>query len=268
MSSLAPLPPSARELQGLRAVVTGSSSGIGRAIALELAAAGVDVLVHTRRNLQGAQEVVASVRALGQRSEVVAADLRESDQHERLVQAAWDFLGDVEVWVNNAGADVLTGEASAGSFEQKFERLWQVDVAATVRLSRLVGRRMRAARGQAASRAIINMGWDQAETGMGGESGELFGTVKGAVMAFTRSLAQTLAPDIRVNCVAPGWIRTAWGDEASEYWQQRGVRESLRDRWGTPEDVARVVRFLVSPAADFVNGQIIPVNGGFRPSRE
>ena len=209
------------ELKGVRAVVTGSSSGIGRAMALELAAAGADVLIHTRANRQGAAEVAGLIRGMGRRSEVIACDLSEADQHERLVRAAWDCLGDVEVWINNAGADVLTGEAANWSFDEKLQRLWQVDVAATVRLSRMAGRRMRAGRGQPACRSIINVGWDQAEFGMGGDSGEMFGAVKGAVMAFTRSLAKSLAPEVRVNCVAPGWIKTAWGSEASGYWQQR-----------------------------------------------
>ena len=123
------------ELKGLRAVVTGSSSGIGRAMALELAAAGADVLIHTRANRQGAAEVAGLIRGMGRRSEVIACDLSEADQHERLVKAAWDCLGDVEVWINNAGADVLTGEAANWSFDEKLQRLWQVDVAATVRLS-------------------------------------------------------------------------------------------------------------------------------------
>jgi 3-oxoacyl-[acyl-carrier protein] reductase len=111
---------------------------------------------------------------------------------------------------------------------------------------------------------ILNMGWDQAEHGMAGDSGEMFAAVKGAVMAFSRSLARSLAPHVRVNCLAPGWIRTAWGDTASEYWQRRALRESLLERWGTPDDVARVARFLASPAADFITGQIIPINGGLR----
>jgi 3-oxoacyl-[acyl-carrier protein] reductase len=113
---------------------------------------------------------------------------------------------------------------------------------------------------------IINIGWDQAEHGMAGDSGELFAAVKGAVMAFTKSLAQSLAPQVRVNCVAPGWIRTEWGDGASEYWQQRAVDESLSARWGTPNDVARAVAWLASPAADFITGHVLPVNGGFRRS--
>ena len=68
---------------------------------------------------------------------------------------------------------------------------------------------------------ILTMGWDQAETGMEGDSGQLFAAAKGAVMAFTKSLALTLAPEVRVNALAPGWIRTAWGEQASEVWQDR-----------------------------------------------
>lgn len=83
-------------------------------------------------------------------------------------------------------------------------------------------------------------------------------------MAFTRSLARSLAPAVRVNCVAPGWIRTAWGAQASDYWQQRATRESLLERWGEPADVAHAVRYLASPAASFVTGHILPVNGGLR----
>jgi 3-oxoacyl-[acyl-carrier protein] reductase len=81
-------------------------------------------------------------------------------------------------------------------------------------------------------------------------------------MAFSKSLAATLAPQVRVNCIAPGWIRTAWGENASEYWQKRALAETPLARWGTPEDVARAVRWLVSPAAAFITGQTIRVNGG------
>jgi 3-oxoacyl-[acyl-carrier protein] reductase len=82
-------------------------------------------------------------------------------------------------------------------------------------------------------------------------------------MAFTRSLAKSLAPQVRVNCVAPGWIKTAWGQRASASWQERAQRESLLARWGTPGDVAKAVRFLASPEAAFITGQVLPVNGGF-----
>ena len=109
---------------------------------------------------------------------------------------------------------------------------------------------------------ILNMGWDQAETGMEGDSGELFAAAKGAVMAFSRSLALSLAPEVRVHCLAPGWIRTAWGEKASAAWQERVLRETPLKRWGRPEDVAAAARWLASPAAEFLTGQVIRVNGG------
>lgn len=84
-------------------------------------------------------------------------------------------------------------------------------------------------------------------------------------MAFTSSLAMSAAPMVRVNCVAPGWIKTAWGAVSSDYWATTCAKgESLLGRWGTPEDVARTISWLVSPAAEFVNGQCIAVNGGRR----
>jgi 3-oxoacyl-[acyl-carrier protein] reductase len=244
-------------LSGQTAVVTGSSSGIGRAIALELARAGADVLVHARRNEAGANEVADEIRALGRESPVVMADLSNLSGQDRLVDTAWSWRA-VDVWINNAGVDVLTGEAANWTFENKLTALWQVDVVATLRLSREVGRRMK----QRGDGAIVNMGWDQVDTGMAGESGELFGAAKGALMAATRSLAKSLAPEVRVNCLAPGWIRTAWGQQASDEWQNRARRESLLGRWGEPEDVACVACFLASAAAEFVNGQVIYINGG------
>jgi 3-oxoacyl-[acyl-carrier protein] reductase len=247
-------------LAGLTAVVTGSSSGVGRAVALELAAGGAGVLVHACQSRQAADEVAALAAARGVESRVVLCDLTDRRARQSFVELAWDWRGGVDIWVNNAGVDVLTGPAAADDFDTKLERLWQLDVAATMRLARDVGRRMKA-RGRG---TIVNVGWDQAEHGMAGDSGELFAATKGAVMAFTRSLARSLAPEVRVNCVAPGWIKTAWGEQASAAWQRRAAGESLLGRWGTPEDVAAAVRFLVSPEAAFVNAQVLAVNGGLR----
>jgi 2-amino-4-hydroxy-6-hydroxymethyldihydropteridine diphosphokinase len=246
----------ARELAGFRALVTGSTRGIGRAIALELAAGGADVVVHGRTE-SAAGKVADLIEQVGVRSRVILADLN-AQNCQSFVQTAWDTWSGLDIWINNAGADVLTSEAAHWSFKQKLEELLAVDLIATIWLSREVGQRMKAQGGG----VILNMGWDQAESGMEGDSGQLFAAVKAAVMAFSKSLALTLAPEVRVNCLAPGWIRTAWGESASERWQERVKRETPLGRWGTPEDVARVARWLVSPAAAFITGQVIRINGG------
>ena len=250
--------PAGRELEGLWAVVTGSTSGIGRAIALALAAAGAHVLVHGRRSRDAAATVADQARAFNVDAGEMLADLRDPGECLYLVERAWQTRGPIDIWVNNAGADTLTGDAAGWSFERKLEELLAVDVKATMWLSREVGRRMKERGGG----AIVNLGWDQAETGMEGDSGQLFAAAKAAVMAFSKSLALSLAPEVRVNCLAPGWVRTAWGEAASERWQERVRRETPLGRWGTPEDVAAAARWLVSPAAAFVTGQVIRVNGG------
>ena len=198
------------------------------------------------------------VRDLGVRSHVVLADLRDPEECRQLVQSAWNAWQGIDIWVNNAGADTLTGEAAHWSFERKLEELLAVDVTATMLLARDLGRRMKELGGG----VIVNMSWDQAESGMEGDSGELFAAAKGAVLAFSRSLALSLAPAVRVHCLAPGWVRTAWGEGASAAWQERVLRETPLQRWGRPRDVAAAARWLASPAAAYLTGQVVRVNGG------
>lgn len=248
----------ARELVGIRAAVLGSTSGIGRAVALGLAEGGADVLIHGRRSREAAEEVAEEVRNHGGRSEVLMADLADPQAGDRLVDQAWATWNGLDAWLQIAGADTLTGAAAGRSFDEKLETLWAVDVAATIRLCRRVGRLMKEHGGG----SIVTMGWDQAETGMEGDSGELFAATKGAIMAFSRSLALSLAPTVRVNALAPGWIKTAWGESASRAWQERVLRETPLARWGTADDVAQAARFLVGPGAGFITGQIVRINGG------
>lgn len=243
---------------GSRAVVTGSSSGIGRAIALELAAAGADLILHARQSRDALEAVAEEIRGLGRQAHCELADFSDPAECERFSTVIWDKFPEIDVWVNNAGADLLTGEGRQLDYAAKLRRLLDVDVISTLLLSRSAGRRMQAlGRG-----ALLNIGWDQADRGMEGDSGELFAASKNAIMGFTRSLAVSLAPQVRVNCIAPGWIRTAWGETASDAWQQRVLKETPLQRWGTPEDIAQAARFLVSPQASFITGQIINVNGG------
>ena len=247
-----------KDLAGLRAVVTGSTSGIGKAIVLELARGGASVIVHGHRSTEAIDKCTAEARELGVEAHGLQLDLRDQAGFNRFIAEAWDRWNGIDIWINNAGADLLTNEAINWTFEKKWEELLAVDVTATMLLSRAIGARMRAGR----SGVILTMGWDQAETGMEGESGQLFGAAKGAIMAFTRSLAKTLAPEVRVNALAPGWIKTDWGEGASDEWQSRVRRETPLKRWGLAEDVAATARWLVSPAASFITGQTIRINGG------
>ncbi|MEN1680113.1 MAG: SDR family oxidoreductase [Planctomycetota bacterium] len=242
------------QLAGLHAVVTGASSGIGRAIALEFAAAGAQLSLHARSSAQALQQVAGEAGGAATH----LADLGQHGAGAELVASVWD-RSPIDIWVHNAGADVLTGDAAAIDFGAKLDLLWQVDVRGTIETCRAVGERMRE-RGRG---VILTIGWDQAEVGMEGDPGEMFGTTKGAVMAFTKALAKSLAPSVRVNCLAPGWIKTKWGDDAPDYWRERAQREALVGRWGEPADVAAAACYLASPAASFVTGCVLPVNGGF-----
>jgi 3-oxoacyl-[acyl-carrier protein] reductase len=227
-------------------------------VAIALAEAGADVIVHGRASREAAEDVAGRVRDCGGRAAVLMADLADRSAGDRLVDEAWSVWGGLDAWLHIAGADTLTGAAAKLPFDGKLDLLWSVDVVATIRLCRAVGRRMRAQ----GSGAIVTMGWDQAETGMEGDSGELFAATKGAILSFTRSLALSLAPTVRVNALAPGWIKTAWGEGSSRAWHDRVMAETPLARWGTPEDVAGVACFLLSPASQFLTGQVVRVNGG------
>lgn len=252
------LPPGS--LSGKRGVVTGASSGIGREIARETARAGAALVIHARERSRGALENLREelTGQSGVRVEIELQDLSLEEGFPSFVERCWSRWEGIDFWVNNAGVDLLTGEGATWDYSRKLQALWEVDVRSTVLLSKLVGERMKSAgRG-----ALLNIGWDQADRGMEGDSGELFAAAKNAIMGFSRSLAVSLAPSVRVNCIAPGWIRTAWGEKAGEVWQERVRRETPLECWGEPADIAKVARFLLSDEARYITGQVWNVNGG------
>jgi 3-oxoacyl-[acyl-carrier protein] reductase len=241
-------------LSGLRAVVTGASSGIGRAIALAFAAAGARVGIGFWRSSEAAQALASE---LGPVHPLLQADLSTPDGCTSIVQEAFGALGNVDVWVNNAGADVLTGEARRWPGERKLQALLELDLKGTIRCSRLVAPRMRP------GGCILNLGWDHATIdGMAGDDAELHAAVKAGVLGFSKSFARAVAPDVRVNVLCPGWIETGFGASADRDFYAEVAANTPLGRWGRPGDVAGAAVWLASPAAAFVTGQALNVNGG------
>lgn len=248
----------ARVLAGHRAVVTGASSGIGQAIAIAYARAGADVVVGYHGSEAEAGAVVEEARALGVAASALQADLARASDVDRFVDEAFERLGGIDVWVNNAGQDILTGEAASLPLRDKLDRLIAVDLRGTVLCCWRVAARMREQDGG----VILNMSWDRALTGMAGHDAELFAAVKGGVQGFSKSLARSVAPSVRVNVLSPGWIATAFADGLDDAERGQIAEQTLLGRWGVPEDVAHAAVFLASPAAAFLTGVVLPINGG------
>ncbi len=245
------------------AAITGASSGIGYAIARRMLADGYACVLHGNRQFERLTALNREISA--QPILCLQQDFRKHDHLHRFVAQAFDWQGRIDVWIHAAGADVLTANREA-SFESKLRELLDVDVIATILICRWVAERMLAQEKTNRIPSIVTIGWDQAVAGMEGDSGQMFSAVKSAVACFSLSLAKTFGPNVRVNCIAPGWIKTAWGSQASETWTRRAIGESCLNRWGTPEDVANLVGFLASPEAEFLNAQILNLNGGWKPS--
>ncbi len=246
-------------LEGKVVLVTGGSSGIGQAIATACAGAGADVAVSYRRNREGAERTAAGIRAAGRRSEVVAADVSRPEDVASLVSELGSRFGRVDVWINNAGADILTGEGDRLSRLEKLDLLLAVDLRGTILASWAAVDLMRA---QEQGGAIINMSWDHVSQGMSGENPILYSAAKGGIMSFSKSLAREVAPAIRVNILAPGFIETAFGQDAGPRWKREVEERTPLRRWGRPEDVAGAAVYLASDQAAFLTGQMIMVNGG------
>lgn len=247
------------KLEGKTAVVTGASSGIGRAMALAFAREGARLVVNYKRSGEKAAALAEEIAAGGGQALAIQADVADENQVAALVDRAREYLDGIDIWVNNAGADILTGAGAELEDAEKLSHLIEVDLKGTMNSCWRVAPLMKE-RGQG---VILNMSWDLSVHGLKGRNPQMFSAVKAGVLGFSKSLAWSYAPEVRVNVLAPGWIATAFAEGVmdQDYYEARIAEIPLR-RFGKPEDVADAAVFLVSDAAGYITGQAVNINGG------
>ncbi len=242
-------------LDGRIAVVTGAGKGIGRGIALCLAAAGADVVVASR-TAADVTAVAAEIEALGRRARAVRADVTQAADLEPVTAAAAE-LGGLHVWVNNAGG---LPDATPRYLTRTPEDRWDAQVDLNLKAVWLGA--VTAAR-HMESGAIVNIS-SRAAQGPSLKNGP-YAACKAAVNSLTQTLSVELAPDIRVNAVAPGPVPTENFNQSTRFPQGAPIEEIIGvplKRLGTPEDIGHAVVFMASPAASWITGQCLYVTGG------
>ncbi len=240
-----------RELEGKVALVTGGAKNIGRAIALELARAGAGIAIVTRSSMDAAGAVVEELRALGVEGAAIAADVTDEGDVNAAIAEIGRKLGRLDILVNNAALRTEVPFASLTLEE------WHKVLGVTLDGAFLCARAALPMLTASGSGTIINIGGLTAYTGASERAHVV--TAKAGLGGLTRALAIELAPhSITVNLVAPGLIDTV-RDKVPGH---RASRRSLVGRLGTPEEVAGVVRYLAGPAARYITGETIHVNGG------
>jgi 3-oxoacyl-[acyl-carrier protein] reductase len=241
------------------ALVTGAGAGLGRACALTLGRRGARVAVHYFKSRDGADAVVAELRAAGTDAEAFPADLTRPQDVDALAAAVVSRFGAIDILVNNTG-DLIARTPLLEMSEELFRAVIDVNLTSTFLVTRAVGPGMVARK----RGAIVNMSSLAAWDG-GGPGAGAYATSKGAIVSFTKALAKEVAPHgIRVNCVAPGLIgdTSFHGRFTAPAAFEAAAGRVLLGRAGTPDEVATVVAFLASADSSFLTGETIEINGG------
>jgi 3-oxoacyl-[acyl-carrier protein] reductase len=243
-------------LAGKVAVVTGASRGIGRAVAERFAAEGAAVVVNYTQGSKNAAAVVAGIEASGGAAMPVQADVSRSADVRRLVEQTLERFGRVDILVNNAGVMVAKGVLETSEDD------WDITIDVNLKGAYLCSKEVAPVMIRQGSGSIINM---SSNSGLYHPSAMRFTEYvvsKAGMNGLTKAMALALGPQIRVNAICPGWIRTDMVEEIDPAIQQRILEETALKRWGTPDDVAASAVFLASDEASFITGELLIVAGG------
>jgi 3-oxoacyl-[acyl-carrier protein] reductase len=242
------------------ALITGAATGIGRAAAIALAEAGYDVVINYSRSEQAARETAALSKAKGAKTLLFQCDVSDDPAVRKMLVAVEKEFGRLDALVNNAG---ITSNVKASDFEamtaEEWDRVFAVNVRGMFQVTRASAPLLKIARGSVVNTASI--------VGLRpGPQPLPYAASKAAVVSLTKLLALNLAPDVRVNAVAPGWMEGDWmkrmlADRYDDLMARRAKSTPLR-RCATSEDVAEVIVNLIT-SNRFVNGEIIVIDGGF-----
>ena len=242
------------------ALVTGAATGIGRAAAVTLAGAGYDVAINYSRSEAAARETAAQAQANGAKTLLFQCDVSDDPAVRKMLKAVEQEFGRLDALVNNAG---ITSNVRPADFEamtaEEWDRVFAVNVRGMFQVTRAAASMLKAAHGSVVNTASI--------VGLRpGPQPLPYAASKAAVVSLTKLLALNLAPDVRVNAVAPGWMEGDWmkrmlGDRYDDLMARRAKSTPLR-RCATAEDVAEVIVNLIT-SNRFVNGEIIVIDGGF-----
>lgn len=243
------------DLTGRTALVTGGSRGLGRAIALRLAASGAGVVLNYRRSLDEANEVAEAIRQLGRPCEVIEADVSQSAEVARLFMCAQEALGSVDIVVNNAG--ITRDDLLLRMKDEDWDEVVNTDLRSAFLMTRSALRSMVRKRWG----RIINISSVVGEIGNAGQAN--YAAAKAGLIGLTRATAREVASrGITVNAVAPGFVETGMTAALAEPQRAEIIKRIPLGRFATPEDIAPVVAFLASDAGAYITGQVLRIDGG------
>lgn len=245
-------------LEGQVALITGASSGIGRATAEAMARQGARVGVNYHKNKSGAEEAVAAIRQAGGDALAVRADVTSRAEVDAMVEAVRKRWGRIDILVNNAG-DLLARRTLADMNEEYWDQVMALNLKSVFLCVKAVWGEMAARK----SGCIINVSSIAGRNG-GGPGAAAYAAAKGGLLTYTKGLARELAPHgVRVNGVAPGVVATPYHERYSPPELFKKYVEAIPlGRAGTSEEIAEVIVFLASPAARYMTGETVEVNGG------